>query len=217
MFTGIIEEIGIIESVKRGESSAAITVRAKAVLRDIKPGDSINTNGACLTVTNFQQDKFTVDIMAETLRRTNLNDLKKGTRVNLERALSANGRLGGHFVSGHIDGPGIITNKKKEDIATWFTIKTTEEIIKYIVIKGSVAIDGISLTVADVDNDSFKVSIIPHTGSETTLLEKNIGDVLNIETDMIGKYIERFLQLGNNKVKETKIDMDFLSKHGFTF
>ena len=215
MFTGIIEEIGIVESVMRGKSSAAITIKARKIVQGMKVGDSINTNGACLTVTSFQSDKFTVDVMAETLRRSNLNDLKNGSKVNLERALSLNGRLGGHLVSGHIDGQGTITSKNKEDIATWFTIHTNAEIIKYIVYKGSVTIDGISLTVAEVDNESFKVSIIPHTGSETTLLEKNKGTIVNIETDIIGKYIERFVHTGNNKSNENRIDMDFLSKHGF--
>ena len=215
MFTGIIEEIGIVESVVRGKASAALTIKAEKIIQDLKLGDSINTNGACLTVTDFHSGKFTVDVMAETLRRTNLNELKKGSRVNLERALTLNKRLGGHIVSGHIDGSGTILHKNKEDIATWFTIRTNSEIQKYIVRKGSVAIDGISLTVADVEDETFRVSIIPHTGSETIMLEKNPGDIVNIETDIIGKYIERFVQNGNKKINESRIDIDFLSKHGF--
>lgn len=216
MFTGIIEEIGFIQKVTQGSKSASLTVRAKKILNDIKIGDSINTNGVCLTVTSIITNGFTVDIMAETLRNTNLSDLVLGQAVNLEQALSVNGRFGGHIVSGHIDGTGTIVHIKTENIATWFTIKADKSLMKYIVHKGSVAIDGISLTVAETSESGFKVSIIPHTQIQTTLMNKKDGDILNIECDIVGKYIEKFMIPGGTKNKENQIDYKFLSKYGFT-
>ena len=213
MFTGIIEEIGTIKSVKRGPVSATLVVNASLVLKDLKVGDSINTNGTCLTVTGFGNDFFNTDVMAETMRKTNLNELKPGSVVNLERAMQAGGRFGGHMVSGHIDGTGHISNFSKEGIATWVTIEAGEEILRYIIYKGSVAIDGISLTVAEANEKGFQVSLIPHTSMETTLLKKKQGDSVNIECDMMAKYIEKFIN--QKQQNRSKINMNFLSEHGY--
>ena len=175
MFTGIIEEVGVVKSIRMGAQSAVITIQAEKVMEDIHVGDSIATNGVCLTVTSFDKNSYSVDVMHETLRRTNLGTLKSGSRVNLERAMAADGRFGGHIVAGHVDDPGTITSMEKDDNAIWITIRTTPAVLKYIVEKGSIAIDGISLTVARVDDKSFAVSVIPHTGANTTLLEKKPG------------------------------------------
>lgn len=214
MFTGIIEETGSIKSVKKAKVSASIRISAKKIVNDLKVGDSINTNGVCLTVTSFDQKGFEVDVMAETMRLTNLSNATTGTLVNLERALRLSDRLGGHMVSGHIDGTGKIDSMVSEENATWITITTDPSITKYIVKKGSVAIDGISLTVADVKDSWFSVSIIPQTGKETTLLQKKVGDILNIENDISAKYIEKFLLLKNDGTK-SEINQNFLIKHGF--
>ncbi len=215
MFTGLVEEVGVIESINKGPKSATIAIRAKEVLGDVKLGDSIATNGVCLTVTSFTSDGFEVDVMAETMRRSNLGNLSPGDKVNLERSLRLGDRLGGHIVSGHIDGTGTIEGFRQEDNATWVSINASPDILKYIINKGSIAVDGISLTVAYLDNECFKVSIIPHTDEVTTLLEKNIGDQVNLEVDMIGKYIERFLSLKEDNPPESNIDMEFLGEHGF--
>ncbi len=215
MFTGIIEEIGKIQSVTKGEISAKISINAKKVLEDVKLGDSISTNGVCLTVTNFTRSNFTVDVMAETMRRTNLSILSQGAEVNLERALKVGDRFGGHIVSGHIDGTGRITEFKKEDNAIWVTIRTDSSILKYIIPKGSIAIDGISLTVAYVDEEVFKVSVIPHTKDFTTLLHKNIGDMVNLECDLVGKYIEKLINFEDKKQDKNDLSENFLREHGF--
>ena len=215
MFTGLIEEIGTIESVKKGPKSATISIRAKKILEDMVPGDSIATNGVCLTVTSFTPDSFEVDVMAETMRKSNLNSLSPGNKVNLERALKLGDRLGGHIVSGHIDGTGTIEGFRQEDNAIWVSITAPPDILKYIINKGSIAVDGISLTVAYVDNKCFKVSIIPLTKDETTLIGKNIGDKVNLEVDMIGKYVERLLSFKEDNTHNSNIDINFLSEHGF--
>ncbi|SHG91882.1 riboflavin synthase [Tepidibacter thalassicus] len=215
MFTGLVEEIGTVESITKGFKSAKIIIKAKKILYDVKLGDSISTNGVCLTVTEYDNDKFCVDVMAETMRKSNLKNLKRGSKVNLERALRVGDRLGGHIVSGHIDGIGIVTSLEKEENATWISISTSSDILKYIVYKGSITIDGVSLTVSYVDDNIFKVSIIPHTKDETTLLTKNIGDEVNLECDLIGKYIEKFLLLKEDSKVKKDIDVDFLSQHGF--
>lgn len=218
MFTGIIEEIGTISSVAEGSLSAVITIQASKVLEGSQAGDSIAVNGVCLTVTSIHGGLFTADVMAETLRRSSLGSLSKGSRVNLERAMHANGRFGGHIVSGHIDGTGTIVSKAREDNAVWVTVNTDKHILKYIVEKGSVAIDGTSLTVAAVnDSDStFSVSVIPHTGKETIILSKGAGDIVNIENDVIGKYVERLLAFKEEPVNSApEITMDFLMENGF--
>ncbi|MBO5560050.1 MAG: riboflavin synthase [Firmicutes bacterium] len=209
MFTGIVEEVGIVE-----KTGIQPVIRARKILEDIHIGDSICVNGACLTVTEFTNDRFTVDIMPESMRCTNLGELKKGSRVNLERAMPANGRFGGHIVSGHVDGTGIISDIKQDGIAVVYRIKADKAILRYIVNKGSIAIDGISLTVCSIDEKSFGVSIIPHTQRETTLSFKKVGDTVNLETDIIAAYAEKFLNL-RSETKESTIDMDFLRKCGF--
>lgn len=193
MFTGIIEEVGRLVSIKSGARSAALTISASEILTDLSLGDSIAVNGVCLTVTAFDSRTFTADVMPETLRRTNLRQLHGQSPVNLERALAANGRFGGHIVSGHIDGTGVIRSVSRDDNAVWYTIRTSGDILRYIVQKGSIAIDGISLTVAQVTDTSFSVSVIPHTAANTTLGTKKAGDTVNLENDCIGKYVEKLL------------------------
>lgn len=215
MFTGLVEEIGKIEAIAKGERSARLTIKAEKIMEDLNIGDSISTNGVCLTVTSFSRNAFTVDVMAETMRRSNLGDLCTGEEVNLERAMKAEGRFGGHIVSGHIDGIGKINSLEKEDNATCIGISTQSNLLKYIVEKGSITIDGISLTVAYVDDQSFTVCIIPHTAKETTLLNKNIGDMVNLECDIIGKYVEKLLTFKNLEGKASNITADFLKDNGF--
>lgn len=216
MFTGIIEEVGRILSISKGINSAQINIEAKKVLEDVKLGDSIAVNGVCLTVTSFKHNSFTVDVMPETMRRSSLNNLKKGSLVNLERALALGERLGGHIVSGHIDCTGKVVNIKNEDIATWVTVEVPDDALKYIVLKGSITIDGISLTVAEVNEKSFSVSLIPHTKGETTLYEKKLGDEVNIECDLIGKYVERLVFMKQKEEKkESKITEAMLREAGF--
>ncbi|MCR5357639.1 MAG: riboflavin synthase [Lachnospiraceae bacterium] len=193
MFTGIIEELGTIKDMPPAGVSGAVSIAASKVLEGTKVGDSIAVNGICLTVTTLSTDGFTADVMPETVRRTSLSILKRGDKVNLERALAVGGRFGGHIVSGHIDGTGNIREYKKEANAIWVTVAAPSDILRLIVEKGSIAIDGISLTVAAVDETSFKVSVIPHTAQETTLTLKRPGDPVNLETDIIGKYVEKLL------------------------
>lgn len=216
MFTGIVEEVGMVKSIKMGAKSAIITIQADKVMEDIHLGDSIAANGVCLTVTSFDRNSYSVDVMHETLRRTNLGSLKSGSRVNLERAMAADGRFGGHIVAGHIDDTGTIISMEKDDNAIWITVQTKPQVLKYIVEKGSIAMDGISLTVARVSEKDFAVSVIPHTGSNTTLLEKKPGDTVNLETDMVGKYVEKLLTWNVEEEKKSSgITMDFLKSHGF--
>lgn len=215
MFTGLVEEIGTVKSITKGAKSSKIVIEAHEVLEDVKLGDSICTNGVCLTVTKFDKNSFTVDVMGETMRRSNLDNFKKGEKVNLERAMQVGDRLGGHIVSGHIDGVGNIKEFKREENAIWITIAAPIEILKYIVFKGSIAIDGVSLTAAYVDNEVFKVSIIPHTQDETTLVKKDVGSEVNLECDMIGKYVERLLGFKEDTKPKSRIDMNFLMENGF--
>lgn len=198
MFTGIIEEMGKIKSIRRGADSFRLTIEGKDVLKDVRLGDSIAVNGICLTVVKFNERLFDVDVMAETLRKTNLENLTPGDRVNLERALRVGDRLGGHIVSGHIDGVGVISRQQREDIAVVTDIRAPAEVMKYIVKKGSVAVDGISLTVADCSEEGFQVSLIPHTAGLTTLGFKKTGDRVNLEADIIGKYVERLIGFGDD-------------------
>jgi riboflavin synthase len=216
MFTGIIEEIGTITTIQKGARSARLTIKAEIIIEDMKLGDSIAVNGVCLTVTDFSHHTFSADVMNETLSRSSLGQLSVGSRVNLERAMPANGRFGGHIVSGHIDGTGEIIQKERDDNAVWLTVAVPEQILKYIVEKGSVTVDGVSLTVARISDRHFAVSIIPHTGKATILLDKRPGDAVNIEIDIIGKYIERFLSIQQTDDKtKSRITYEFLANAGF--
>lgn len=212
MFTGIIEEVGTVKEVQRNGNNSFIRIQAEKILFDVNIGDSIAVNGVCLTVTRYDGSIFQADVMNETLNRSSLGSLRTGSPVNLERAMSANGRFGGHIVSGHIDGTGIITDIKNDGIAIWYTIKTSDSVMRYIVEKGSVAIDGISLTVAEVSKNNFSVSIIPHTAQQTILSAKKVGDVVNLENDIIGKYVEKLM---NPAKSDSVIDMKFLAERGF--
>ncbi len=212
MFTGIIEEVGNISSLNISGTSGSIKVNAFAVLQNTKLGDSIAVNGVCLTVTHLENNSFTADVMAETFRRTNLGQLSNGSPVNLERAMAGNGRFGGHIVSGHIDGTGTISKIQKESNATWYYINAPQQILNLVVEKGSIAIDGISLTVAYVDKSTFAVSIIPHTSSQTILSTRKVGDTVNLENDIIGKYVQKLMGVQNNNQsqKDSKI-LEWLS------
>ncbi len=216
MFTGIIEEIGKIKSIERHSNSIKLSVFARKIMSDMHIGDSISTNGICLTVTTFDENSFTVDVMPETMMMTNFRNLKVNDSVNLERALSVNGRLGGHIVSGHIDGVGTIINKYNDDKSIRMSFSTTSEILELVVKKGSIAVDGISLTVTDVDSASFSVSIIEHTQGETTLTSKKIGDTVNLENDVIGKYVQKIFVGTRDVTSENKgVSLDFLESNGF--
>ena len=217
MFTGIVEEKGAVKSIRRGQHSAVITVSGKKVLQGTVPGDSIAVNGICLTVTSLGPGWFTADVMHETLSRSSLSDAAAGTFVNLERAMAAGGRFGGHIVSGHVDGTGVIREIRRDDNAVWFTVSAPGNIMKYIVEKGSVAIDGISLTVAAVRDDSFDVSVIPHTLGLTVLGDRCRGDVVNLENDIIGKYVEKLMNYSPGSPEDNKgaITEEMLIKYGF--
>lgn len=215
MFTGIVEEIGIIQKIQKGAKSSVISIQANLVFKDLQLGDSIAVNGVCLTVAAFSGDVFTADVMHETLNRSTLIRLKTGGLVNLERAMPANGRFGGHIVSGHIDGTGTITNLKRDDNAVWYTIKASAKIMEYVVEKGSIAIDGISLTVAEVTAKDFSVSIIPHTAKSTILSEKRVGDHVNLENDVIGKYVGKLLGDKAIQGRPSGITKEFLTKFGY--
>ena len=216
VFTGLIEEIGTIAFMQRKTDSAKITVKGTLIFDDLKIGDSVAVNGVCLTVTGFGGGLFHADIMNETLRRSNLGDLQAGSKVNLERAMRADGRFGGHIVSGHIDGVGKIMEKKQDGNAVWITVSAAPGIMKYVVEKGSIAIDGISLTIALMAKNSFSVSIIPHTGESTVLLSKRVTDFVNLENDITAKYIER---LSNSRKEENRkhssITAEYLTNAGF--
>ena len=212
MFTGIIEERGILQEVQRSVNCAKVTIQAKKVLEEIKLGDSIAVNGICLTVTSFTKDIFTADVMPETWRRCSISQLSKGQLVNLERAMPMNGRFGGHIVSGHIDGIGKIQGMKREENAVLYEILVEEKILRYVIEKGSIAIDGISLTVTNVTDKSFSVSAIPHTVQNTNLKERKKGEFVNLEADCIGKYVSKFLDVTK---KEETITENFLMEHGF--
>lgn len=215
MFTGIVEEMGRVEHIKRGQHSAMLTIGAKKVLEDTKIGDSIAVNGICLTVTSLTSKNFTADVMHETLNRSSLAELSPGSHVNLERAMPANGRFGGHIVSGHVDGIGKIVGIKEDDISIWYRIQAKPEILRYIVEKGSITIDGISLTVAAITDEDFSISAIPHTVSQTILKEKRQGDVVNLETDILGKYVEKLVGTSQTEQKKSSITREFLLQQGF--
>ena len=215
MFTGIIEEVGTVSRVQRSDSSSFIEIQAKKVLEDVHLGDSIAVNGVCLTVTHFGGGTFRADVMNETLSRSSLGSLTSGSPVNLERAMAAGGRFGGHIVSGHIDGTGTVSDISNDGIAVWYTICASPALLRYIVEKGSIAIDGISLTVAKVTDTAFSVSIIPHTAAQTILGSKKVGDIVNIENDLIGKYVEKLMKPADDTPQQSTITMDFLMKNGF--
>ena len=217
MFTGIVEEMGTLRGIRKGTHSAVLQIQAAKVLEDVKLGDSIAVNGVCLTVVGFDSHSFSADVMHETLNRSSLGNLRQGSSVNLERAMAAGGRFGGHIVSGHIDGTGTISAIRQDDIAVWYTISASPAILRYIIEKGSITIDGISLTVAAVTDRDFGVSIIPHTSAQTTLSQRKAGDVVNLENDIIGKYVEKLLQPAEIQPKKetSSITMDFIEKYGF--
>ena len=215
MFTGIVEEIGYIGKIVRGQSSIRLVIECAKVLSDVKIGDSIAVNGICLTVAERGDDYFLADVMPETIRKTSLYTLNVSDLVNLERALRVSDRLGGHIVSGHIDGTGTVQGRFEEDNAIWLTIEASPDILKYIVVKGSVTLDGVSLTVADVSPRRFKVSLIPHTASLTVLGRKKIGDAINIECDIIGKYVEKLAFNRNESDGKPDISVNFLKENGF--
>jgi riboflavin synthase len=218
MFTGIIEEIGVVANIQRTGESFVLAIEAKKILNDVHLGDSIAVNGVCLTVTSFTGKLFTVDVMPETVKASSLNMVKRGSKVNLERAMAAGGRFGGHFVSGHIDGTGIIKSKQSFENAVYYEIEAEQAILKYVILRGSITIDGTSLTVFAVTENSFTLSIIPHTLSETILGLKGSGDIVNLECDMIGKYVGHFinnLSSDTAQKRKTGITAQFLADNGF--
>lgn len=212
MFTGIIEEVGHVKSLRRGARSFTLEVDASLVMEGTQVGDSIATNGVCLTVTSLTGHGFTADVMPETVQRTALSELVPGSPVNLERALSLQTRLGGHIVSGHIDGTGRISDRRQDDTALWLTVECDSRLLRYIIEKGSITIQGVSLTVARVDERSFAVSLIPHTQAATTLHQARVGDRVNLENDIIAKYVEKLL--GTAPSSDEGI-MTKLAKNGF--
>ena len=211
MFTGIIEEIGKVERIQKDIFNCKISIQALKILEDIHLGDSIAVNGICLTVTCFTRQFFTVDVMNETWNRTALRMLKHGSLVNLERAILMSGRLGGHIVTGHIDGTGRISSVRRDKNAVWYQINTQREILNLIVEKGSIAIDGISLTVAKVSKTNFSVSVIPHTLNQTILKNKQVGDMVNLENDILGKYVKKLIDNSNS----TELSKELLCQYGF--
>ena len=215
MFTGIVEETGSVVRVQKGAHSAVLTVQARKVLEGTRIGDSIAVNGICLTVTAMSPDTFTADVMHETLDRTGLSGLGPGSPVNLERAMPADGRFGGHIVSGHIDGVGRITDVRRDDTAVRYTVEAAPDLLRLVVEKGSIALDGISLTVAATGRNTFSVSIIPHTAAQTVLGRRKVGDLVNLETDIIGKYVEKLMGREPELKTQSAITKEFLTRHGF--
>ena len=216
MFTGLVAELGTVQHLARQGNSYHLTVAAHKVMENLKIGDSVAVNGCCLTVVRMTESEFTADVMPETVRLTNIGLLKTGSKVNLERTLRLCDGLDGHIVSGHVEGLGTILEQRPEGIAVVTTIGAGPELLKYIIKKGSIAIDGISLTVTEVTDTSFSVSLIPHTAKETTLGIKKVGEKVNLETDIIGKYVERMLSFQAKPLaKEEKLSMDFLAQNGF--
>lgn len=215
MFTGIIEEIGVLKGVRKGVQSSILTIQGSVIFEDLCVGDSVAVNGVCLTASGLSSHTFQADVMHETLNRSSLGKLRPGDSVNLERAMPANGRFGGHIVSGHIDGVGTVKAIQKDDNAIWYTIAAEKNILRYIVEKGSVAVDGISLTVAAVTASDFSLSAIPHTVKSTILSLKKAGDPVNLENDLVGKYIEKFLYSAPGQNRSEGITKEFLTKSGY--
>lgn len=211
MFTGIIEEIGRVRALRRGVRSFTLEIEASKVLEGTQVGDSIATNGVCLTVTRMDEGGFAADVMPETVERTALKRLQPGSPVNLERALTLSSRLGGHLVAGHVDATGRIASRREDDTALWLEIEAEPAVLRYVVEKGSIAIDGVSLTVARVGERSFSVSLIPHTQGMTTLHERRVGDRVNLENDMLVKYVEKLM----GRAPQGGLTLDFLRENGF--
>ena len=213
MFTGIVEEIGKVTNIRNSPKSSILTIKGDKIFEDLKLGDSVAVNGVCLTVSNLEKQSFNADTTSETLERTSLGMLKTGSNVNLERAISANGRFGGHIVTGHIDGTGIIAAIRRDERTVWITFTAEPAILKYIIEKGSITVDGISLTVASLQPGAFSVAVIPHTEKSTTLLTKSKGEKVNLECDILGKYVERFVN--RNEPKKSVITEKYLAESGF--
>lgn len=214
MFTGIIEEIGRVRKIVRQSRSAQIEIEARKILADIKQGDSIAVNGVCLTVVSFGAQFFVADVMPETISKTNLQKLHPGSPVNLERAVQLGGRLGGHLVQGHVDAVGTMVERETLEIAIIYRIRAEQDLMKFLVPKGSIAVDGVSLTVVDVFTDSFTVSLIPLTAHETILGQKGTGDTVNLESDIIGRYVHHLMHT-DTREKRRDISASFLAEHGF--
>ncbi|KKK37854.1 riboflavin synthase subunit alpha [Mesobacillus campisalis] len=215
MFTGIIEEIGTIAGIRRTGPMFEISIHAEKILKDVNLGDSISINGVCLTVTDFTTGRFSVDVMPETVKATNIRELKPGSKVNLERAMAAGGRFGGHFVSGHVDGIGTIVRKERLENAVYYEIQVSEDLASGMIMKGSVTVDGTSLTIFGVTENTFTISLIPHTMAETIIGQKEAGDQVNIECDMIGKYVGHYLRNTGVGGKKQDITKSFLEENGF--
>ncbi|OHB27364.1 MAG: riboflavin synthase subunit alpha [Desulfuromonadaceae bacterium GWC2_58_13] len=215
MFTGLIEDLGTVRELRKSADSVRLTVATGIPMSEIELGESIAVNGICLTVVAFGDGQFSADVSPETVSRSTLAFLVPGSRVNLERALRLGGRLGGHLVSGHVDGVGTVVSLTRDGNAYRFTFRLSAEVNRYVVEKGSIAIDGISLTVNRVTEDTFSVAIIPHTLAETTLKDRQVGATVNIETDIIGKYVERLMGRAPGGEPRSPVDLEFLAKHGF--
>ncbi|MDZ5473809.1 riboflavin synthase [Bacillus sp. 31A1R] len=216
MFTGIIEELGVMKKINKQGNTLKLTIQGQKILKDVNLGDSIAINGVCLTVTDFTDKLFEVDVMPETFKSTSLSSLKEGSLVNLERAMAANGRFGGHFVTGHVDGVGQIVKKTPKENAIYIEIAVPENFEHWTLLKGSIAIDGTSLTIFGLEDNHVTVSIIPHTAQETVLGMKKAGDIVNIEFDMIAKYLHRFFIKGDTSNQPKKgVTGDFLRENGF--
>ncbi|PGL71802.1 riboflavin synthase [Bacillus sp. AFS055030] len=214
MFTGIVEEIGTVKNIVKKGKTLVLTIGASTILEDVHLGDSISVNGVCLTVTDFTKNEFSVDVMPETFQASNLSSLGSSQKVNLERAMAANGRFGGHIVSGHIDGTGKIVSVKAMENAVIYKISIPSQFAKYCLQKGSITIDGTSLTIFEVETDIVTISLIPHTRSHTILGSKKVGDIVNLEFDLLGKYVEKMLGMSETK-KSTAITTSFLSENGY--
>ena len=220
MFTGLIKELATVKILQKQRNSYKLTINSEIITKNLKIGESIAVSGVCLTVVDFSSKEFTVDVMPETSKSTIIDDLKSGDKVNLEKTLTLKDGLDGHIVSGHVDSIGVITKKTVDEIAQIFHISTKSSAMKYIIKKGSICVDGISLTVVSVANNSFVVSLIPHTAKMTTLGYKNVGDKVNLETDIIGKYVERLLEFKINKndgiqESKSKLTKEKLFENGF--